>query len=67
MLGRNLARTLIVDNVRANFAMQPQNGIEITSWEGNPNDEELVSLQSFLERLAFVDPRDVRPYIKEYG
>ena len=40
-LGRSLNSTIIVDNIRDNFNKQPENGIEILTWVGDPNDREL--------------------------
>lgn len=34
MLGRPDAKTLIVDNIAANYRLQPNNGILIKSWYG---------------------------------
>lgn len=43
-LGRLLSKTIIVDNLSENFSKQPRNGIEILSWEDDPNDCELEKL-----------------------
>ncbi|KRX06117.1 HAD-like domain [Pseudocohnilembus persalinus] len=40
-LGRNLKRTIIVDNVKDNFRLHKQNGIEITSWFSDTKDTAL--------------------------
>lgn len=37
-LGRDLSKTLIVDNVRDNYKRQPENGILIKSWYDDPKD-----------------------------
>lgn len=33
-LGRDLNRTIIIDNLSSNFRLQPNNGILISSWYG---------------------------------
>jgi CTD small phosphatase-like protein 2 len=44
-LGRNLSKTLIVDNLSRNFDKQPDNGILITSWYSDSKDKELEKLE----------------------
>ena len=67
LLGRDLRRTVIVDNIRDNFERQPDNGIEILTWIGNPEDRELHKLAQFLKNVAKQELTDVRPEIKKYG
>lgn len=52
LLGRDLTRTIIVDNIRDNFERQPENGIEIMTWIGNPDDRELHKLGLFFKSLV---------------
>ncbi len=40
-LGRDLRKTIIVDNIADNFERQEENGIEIKTWVGDPTDREL--------------------------
>lgn len=47
-LGRDLSRTLIVDNNAENFQQQPDNGVYIRSWYNDPNDEALKLLAPLL-------------------
>lgn len=37
-LGRDLSKTLIVDNIAENFQLQPNNGIFISTWISDPDD-----------------------------
>jgi Dullard-like phosphatase family protein len=50
-LGRDLDRTLIIDNVQENFMMQPNNGIFIATWYEDPQDTALFELMPMLEEL----------------
>ena len=51
-MGRDLKRTIIIDNIRENFERQDGNGIEIKTWLSDPLDRELDNLQVFLKGLV---------------
>jgi TFIIF-interacting CTD phosphatase-like protein len=55
-LGRPLARALLVDNLPENFALTPENGIQIGDWKGDKDDRCLVTLKNFLIDLVSHDP-----------
>lgn len=63
MLGRDLKKTIIVDNIKENFERQEQNGIEIKTWICDPLDRELDNLQIFLKGIVEAQVKDVRPLI----
>jgi len=50
-LGRDMERTLIIDNVQENFMFQPDNGIFISTWYDDPYDAALPELTPLLEEL----------------
>ena len=53
MLGRNLKKTIIVDNIEENYRyLQPDNGIMIKSWYDDLEDRELDKLLPFLVSVA---------------
>ena len=65
-LGRDMKRTVLVDNSPYAMCADPYNGIPIKSWYEDPNDNELDKLLEFIEEL--VKYPDVRPVLhKEYN
>ena len=64
ILNRNLKDVIIVDNMPESYLNQPENGVPIKSWFGNPKDTELQTLLLILERLNSVE--DVREYIPQF-
>ena len=51
-LGRELSKTIIVDNIADNFQKQPENGILIKSWYNDPYDDALIELAALLKVIA---------------
>ena len=66
LLGRDLSKTIIVDNFAENFALHRDNGICIKSWYGDMTDEALVGLEKILLQLATANVDDVRPFMKQH-
>jgi len=63
-LGRDIRKTLIVDNIAENFDMQPDNGIHIISWYNDPRDSELQKLEPILKSLVRQRIFDVREFLR---
>jgi CTD small phosphatase-like protein 2 len=65
-LGRDLSKTIIIDNIRENFERQDANGIEIKTWIGDPHDRELDVIAGFLRGVVDAGVKDVRPIVKMF-
>lgn len=66
LLGRDLSKTIIVDNIADNYQLQPENGINILSWFENPHDKELLMLEPVLKNWATSKVADVREAISSH-
>jgi len=62
---RELKNMIIIDNSVISFAENLDNGIYVPTFEGDPNDRELLPIIDFLKEIHDVD--DVRPYVKEFA
>eukprot|EP00347_Sterkiella_histriomuscorum_P005428 403356654 len=62
--GRDLSKTLIVDNVAENFQMQPENGIFIKTWTDDPSDNALEELAPLLRQIVQKQIPDVREALR---
>jgi len=63
VLGRDMKRSVLVDNSPHAYSYQVDNGIPIESWFDDPSDTELLKLVPFLRRLQQCE--DVRPLVRE--
>jgi len=64
VLGRDMKKTIIVDNSPQAFSFQVNNGIPIRSWFGSGDDQELSTLERILESLTENNPTDIRETLK---
>lgn len=64
-LGRDLNRTIIIDNLKDNFKLQPNNGLFIKTWTSDVNDNQFQDLLNILKNIVLLDVKDVRPVIEE--
>jgi len=62
VLGRDLKKSVLVDNSPHAFGYQVDNGIPIESWFDDQNDTELLKLERFLRTLHGV--KDVRTVVR---
>jgi len=63
-LGRDIKKTIIIDNSPASYMFNPENAVPVESWFDDVNDTELFSLIGILERLSKVD--DVQEAIAKH-
>ena len=64
-LGRDLSRVIIIDNLKENFKMQPNNGIFIKTWTNDINDVQFKDLLKILKDIVNYNVIDVRPIIQK--
>lgn len=66
LIGRDLTKTMIVDNVSDNFIMQPDSGIFIKTWYDDMTDTELYDLMPILRDLVERRVDDVRKSLRSF-
>ena len=64
-LGRDLSKVIIVDNLKENFTLQPNNGIFIKTWTNDINDIQFKDLLKILKDIVILNVNDVRPIIQK--
>ncbi|CDW72561.1 nli interacting factor-like phosphatase family protein [Stylonychia lemnae] len=65
-IGRDLTKTIIIDNIEENFQAQPDNGIPIKGWYHDSSDRELERYAMFLRDIALKRVQDVRPEVRQF-
>ena len=63
-LGRDLKKTIIIDDLGVNFKNCKENGIEISSWVGDKSDKKLLDLMPVLKEIVDEECEDVREFLK---
>ncbi|CAD8073346.1 unnamed protein product [Paramecium sonneborni] len=66
IIGRDLNKVIIVDNMPENFQLQPENGVYIQSWTGEQKDRALKDLMPLLEQIAIKKCKDVREALNQF-
>ena len=64
-LGRDLSKVIIIDNLKENFKMQPNNGIFIKTWTNDINDIQFKDLLKILKDIVMYNVNDVRTVIQK--
>ena len=54
-----------MDNNKDNFSLQPENGLFISSYYGEQNDNELSFLCNDLMKIIEIQPDDIRTVLKQ--
>ena len=63
LLGRDLNKIIIIDDLAKNYKLQQDNGVPITSWKGDVNDTALKDLIPILIKIVENNVEDVRKVI----
>lgn len=66
LLGRDLNKTIIIDNISDNFILQPDNGIFISTWYDDMSDNFLREITPLLTELVEKRVADVRVGMRTY-
>ena len=64
-LGRDLSKVIIVDNMKDNFKLQPNNGLYVKTWINDINDYQFKDLLKILKDIVLLKVVDVRPIIEK--
>jgi CTD small phosphatase-like protein 2 len=66
LLGRDLSKTIIIDNISDNFILQPDNGIFISTWHDDMADNFLEEISPLLVEIVDKKLPDVRKALRSY-
>ena len=66
LLGRDLNRTIIIDNISDNFILQPENGIFISTWYDDMSDNFLEEISPLLIEVVEKKVPDVKKALRSY-
>ena len=65
LLGRDLSKTIIIDNLKDNFKIQPDNGLFISTWRGDIFDTQLKDIGKILKDIVTYNIGDVRIMVQK--
>lgn len=63
-LGRDINKICIIDNNKDSFSLQPENGLNISTYIGDENDKELLFLTNDLVKLHNNAESNIIPHLK---
>ncbi|CBZ52667.1 Zgc:77714, related [Neospora caninum Liverpool] len=63
LLGRDVSRVILADNSPISMALQPDNGVLVSSWTNDDRDSELMDLLVLVQHLAELE--NVPKYLRE--
>ena len=66
LLGRDISKTIIIDNISDNFILQPDNGIFISTWYDDMRDRFLDEITPLLAEIVEKKVPDVRRALRAY-
>ena len=66
LLGRDINKTIIIDNISDNFILQPDNGIFISTWYDDMRDRFLDEITPLLREIVEKRVPDVRRALRAY-
>ena len=66
LLGRDINKTIIIDNISDNFILQPDNGIFISTWYDDMSDTFLEEISPLLMEIVDKKVPDVRKALRSY-
>ncbi len=66
LLGRDMSKTIIIDNISDNFILQPDNGIFISTWYNDMTDTFLEQISGVLVEIGEKKVPDVRKALRSY-
>ncbi|KAL1242939.1 CTD small phosphatase-like protein 2-A [Trichinella spiralis] len=65
ILGRDLSKTVIMDDNMMSFCCHIDNGILVEPWTGDEEDRELKTMIRFFHEIVDSNVEDVRPFLRE--
>ena len=65
LLGRDLNKIIMIDNLPENYKLQQDNGLPINSWTGDLNDTSLKDLLPIMKYIVEQNVTDVRDIIRK--